>query len=85
MRYQNRPRRNIIAFYGGFEQESSYNIILEYADGGNLDQYMELTPSPTNRQERHDFWINFLDIFDGLAVIHGEGEDVSNDLQILLG
>ena len=46
---------------------------------------MENTHAPTNHQERYDFWSNFLEVLDGLAIIHGEGADIPHELQILLG
>ena len=85
LRSLNRPPQNIIAFYGGFERGDTYNIILEFADGGNLDQFIERTPSPISPDELSTFWDQFFNILHGLAVIHGEvGEEV-NEPHMLLG
>ncbi len=79
------PPSNIIGFYGGFVRQETYNIILEYADLGNLDDYMKQIPPPSTPQEKMTFWENFLAVMSGLVKIHGEGEDNPDILQILLG
>ena len=79
------PPSNIIGFYGGFVCEETYNIILEYADLGNLDDYMERIPPPSTLHEKMTFWDNFLSVMNGLVKIHGEGEDDPDIFQILLG
>ena len=79
------PSSNIIGFYCGFVCQETYNIILEYADFGNLDEYMEKVPPPSTTQEKMIFWDNFSAVLNGLAKIHGEGEDNPDILQILLG
>ena len=89
LRYQDKPRDNIVAYYGGFERENeqgnNYYAIFEFADGGNLDQYMERTQAPTNHKEQSDFWENFVGVLEGLAVIHEPGIDISNEPQTMLG
>ena len=79
------PPSNIIGFYGGFVRQETYNIILEYADLGNLDDYMKQTPPPSTTEEKLTFWGNFLAVINGLVKIHGEGEDDPDIFQILLG
>lgn len=79
------PPPNIIGFYGGFVCQGTYNLILEYADFGNLDDYMKQTPPPSTTQEKVIFWDNFLAVINGLVKIHGEGEDNPDIFQILLG
>ena len=76
---------NIIGCYGGFVCQDTYNIILEYADFGNLDKYMEKTPPPSTTQEKVIFWERFLEVVSGLVTIHGEREDTPDALQIMLG
>lgn len=76
---------NIIGFYGSFVRGETYNIILEYADLGNLDYFMEQTPPPSSASEKTLFWDRFFDVGNGLVKIHGEEEGNGNELQILLG
>ncbi|KAL9611816.1 MAG: hypothetical protein Q9167_003584 [Letrouitia subvulpina] len=85
LRHNNRPPQNIIAFYGGFERENMYNIILEYADGGSLDEFMERTPAPPDSNQLLVFWDQFFNILYGLAIIHGEGSEEGNGPHMLLG
>jgi hypothetical protein len=42
------PKRTV-GFYGSFSQAESYNMILEYADGGTLDRYFPETRKPSTR------------------------------------
>ena len=79
------PPSNIIGFYGAFVCQEMYNIILEYAEHGNLDYYVEQTQPPLTTQEKMTFWENFLPVINGLVKIHGEGEDDPEILQPLLG
>ena len=72
-------------FYGSFIRENTYNIILEYADLGNLDQYMEKYGPPTNPTDRAMFWDRFLEVLFGLIRIHHEDESGDNGPQIMLG
>ena len=79
------PPWNIIGYYGRFFCQEAYNIILEHADLGNLNDYMAQTPPPSITQEKVTFWDKFLAVINGLVKIHGEGEENPDVLQILLG
>ena len=85
LKYNGLPPLNIIGFYGSFIREGTYNIILEYADYGTLDDYMQQTQPPSSASDRMTFWERFFDIGHGLVTIHGEEENGSNAPQILLG
>lgn len=76
---------NIIGFYGSFVRQQTYNIILEYADLGTLDEYMERTSPPSSAEDKMRFWERFLEVAHGLATIHGEDEHMGDGPQILLG
>lgn len=65
------PHANIIEYYGSFVRDGTYNIILEYADLGTLDEYMENTDEPRSIDDIMTFWRSFLAIFHGLSHIHG--------------
>lgn len=71
LRYGQMPPGNIIEYYGSFIKNDTFNIILEYADRGTLDQYMKSTNEPTDIGEILTFWKCFLPIFHGLTHIHG--------------
>ncbi|KAL8693616.1 MAG: hypothetical protein Q9218_001574 [Villophora microphyllina] len=83
LRNENKPHPSIIGYYGSFIRDGTYNIILEYADRGNLNDYMASTHEPTSGSEIMMFWTRFLDIMHGLAQIHGTRGPVSGS--ILLG
>ena len=85
LRYNGRPPPNLIAFYGGFERGSTYNILLEYADGGTLEYFLRTTKPPVSRSELLDFWEAFFGIYHGLARIHGEDEQAGHEPKMLLG
>lgn len=76
---------NIIGYYGNFVRDDTYNIILEFADRGTLDEYLKNTHEPTNISEIMFFWERFLAIMKGLAHLHGTAESDSNEPGILLG
>ncbi|KAG8531140.1 uncharacterized protein KY384_004498 [Bacidia gigantensis] len=83
LRFNNRPPQNIIAFYGGFERDNMYNIILEYADGGTLEDFIARTPSPPNAEQLWVFWNQFFNVLNGLATIHGERSEDGNGSMLL--
>ncbi len=87
LRYGHMPPGNIIEYYGSFVKDGTYNLILEYADRGTLDQYMKITDEPTDIGEIMTFWKNFLPIFHGLSHIHGTRGPSPNpdELDSLLG
>ncbi|KAL9635650.1 MAG: hypothetical protein Q9204_002555 [Flavoplaca sp. TL-2023a] len=71
LRYGERPPDNIIEYYGSFVRRGTYNIILEYADRGTLEDYMKNTPEPKTVIDIRSFWGNFLASMGGLVHIHG--------------
>ncbi|KAL8859794.1 MAG: hypothetical protein Q9178_003626 [Gyalolechia marmorata] len=85
LRYGGKPPANIIEYYGSFAREGNYNIILEYADRGTLDDYMKNTPEPKSIREITTFWTNFLPVIRGLVQIHGTEKQASDGPNILLG
>ncbi|KAL8894183.1 MAG: hypothetical protein Q9192_004544, partial [Flavoplaca navasiana] len=85
LRYGERPPENIIEYYGSFIRRGTYNIILEYADRGTLDDYMKNTAEPKTVTEIRSFWENFLASMRGLVQIHGTHQPASDGPNILLG
>ncbi|KAL9032307.1 MAG: hypothetical protein Q9214_008021, partial [Letrouitia sp. 1 TL-2023] len=71
IRYGDRPPENIITYYGSFVRDNVYNIILEFADQGNLDSFMKENPPPSWVKDRIYFWQNLLDIGRALVTLHG--------------
>jgi hypothetical protein len=61
---------NVVGYYGCFEQDHTYNIILQYADGGNLWDFLKDEDPPKTWEELWRFWKSFSSILDGLHAIH---------------
>ena len=70
---------NIIGFYGSFIHNDKFNLILGYADRGNLEQFMQSTVSPINLVDKIDFWENMFGLLRGLTLIHGLKEYNTDD------
>jgi hypothetical protein len=69
---------NIVVFYGSWTQGSTYNVLLEYANSGNLEDFWKNTNQPTKEEDITLFWSRFLDVAQILPRIHefeelGEG------------
>ncbi|OTA94293.1 hypothetical protein M434DRAFT_384027 [Hypoxylon sp. CO27-5] len=60
---------NVIKYYGSFRQNGTYNIILEYADGGDLAEFLRRTRSPKG-VEVQEFWESLSPCFRGLHCVH---------------
>ena len=60
----------VIGFYGSYTQRDEYNIILEYADAGNLDQFLKNNDPPTDSSGIFKFWEALLDLVKALFSIH---------------
>ena len=77
--------RNIIGFYGSFTHSGTCNVVLEYADKGNLEDYLQSVPPPTKPEDIITFWEGLLHIAQGLLTIHGQQDPLSDGPQMLLG
>ena len=81
-----KPCTQIIGFYGNFTQGDSYNILLEYADQGTLEDYFRNTPSPSNGIDIVTFWDGLLcGVFEALKIIHNAGQTESQEKPIFHG
>lgn len=64
------PDPGLIGFHGSFEQADTYNVILEYADKGTLEQYFNETSPPVRREDITKFWTGLCIVLKGLKNIH---------------
>ena len=85
LRIARRPPPGIIDFYGSFERGHTFNLILEYADSGTLDEHMQQVQAPSSLGDINMFWDRFSDVMRGLMTIHGALDGKSKEAQILLG
>ncbi len=70
------PGKSIIGFYGSYVQDGSYNVLLEYADRGTLEDYLQSTPPPTTGEDIFKFWSALFNIIQALHLIHNvQGND----------
>lgn len=61
---------HIIAYYGSFEQNGTYYLILELVNDGNFLEYLERTPPPQTPQDIYDFWTSVIGLFEGFHQVH---------------
>ncbi|KAI0388006.1 hypothetical protein F5Y04DRAFT_241477 [Hypomontagnella monticulosa] len=59
---------NVITYYGSFRQTDTYNIILEYADGGDLAGFLKTRPPKGADVMR--FWRSLIPCLIGLGHVH---------------
>ena len=76
---------HIIGFYGSFVWAGTYNILLEYADKGTLEDYFESTERPSTGRDITNFWDGLLNILGALKAIHGTPERGSYGSPIMNG
>ena len=61
---------NIIHFYGSFIQNGTYNVILDFADRGTLEEYFRTVLPPTSKKDIEHFWASLCGILKALIHIH---------------
>uniref|UniRef100_A0A0N4ZSG5 non-specific serine/threonine protein kinase n=1 Tax=Parastrongyloides trichosuri TaxID=131310 RepID=A0A0N4ZSG5_PARTI len=59
--------RNIISYYDSFEEDGILMIEMEYADGGNLSQFLMMQDEYINEDV---IWFIFTQIVDGVCYLH---------------
>jgi len=70
--------RHIVKCYGSFTQDTSHNVILEYADQGTLADYYERVQNPVEENDTTDFWEHLFQLAIGLRQIHDVGHHHSD-------
>lgn len=76
----------MIGFCGSYIQGNTFNIILEFADQGTLEQYFRNTPPPVRGDDIMDFWKGMFRTIQALHCIHQAGGREPNEgPQILHG
>jgi len=66
---------NVIRFYTSFTQGETRSIILEYADKGSLEQYLQNTRPPVGLKDITRFWRGIFGLLRGLKDMH-HGQDI---------
>jgi NIMA (never in mitosis gene a)-related kinase len=60
----------VIKIYDSFEEKNNMNIVMEYCDGGDLDDFIKEKKKKGNLLEENLIWKIFIKITIGLADIH---------------
>lgn len=76
---------NIIKFHGSFTRGDSYNVLLEYADKGNLADYFKNESPPSEGEEIIQFWEAMFMLIDALRRIHQVGPGDSDEPGVFQG
>ncbi|KFY93298.1 hypothetical protein V500_03785 [Pseudogymnoascus sp. VKM F-4518 (FW-2643)] len=76
---------NIIEFHGSFTRGDSYNVLLEYADKGNLADYFENESPPSEGEEIIQFWEAMFTLIGALQRIHQVGSGGSDEPGVFQG
>lgn len=66
----NRSAPGLIEFYGGFRYRGTFNIVLQYADSGTLEELFRQNQPPNSGEEIISFWSNLFEIIKGICQIH---------------
>lgn len=71
--------RGLIGFHGNFIYDDTYNVLLEYADKGTLEDYFMSIPPPTSEDDIVSFWRGLFSPIFALLNIHTlEDQDFDN-------
>ncbi|KAF4628548.1 hypothetical protein G7Y89_g9603 [Cudoniella acicularis] len=76
---------NIIGFCGSFIRGKTFNVLLEYADKGTLEQFFKREKVPTDGGEVIQFWERMFKVIDALECIHEVVPSLPNGPQIFQG
>jgi hypothetical protein len=75
----------MINFFGSFVHGSYYNLLLEYADQGNLEEYFHGVRAPSKVEDITSFWTELFRLIESLVGIHNVQIDDVGDPQIFQG
>lgn len=67
---KNRTDQSLIQFLGSYRQGDIYNILLEYADCGTLEDYFRKVSPPSLGEDIIRFWKGLFNVIKALSRIH---------------
>lgn len=70
LRHVEKPESSMIGFYGSYLHGSTFNIILEYANGGTLEDYFRNIPPPVDGKDIFHVWSGLLQVWKALWTVH---------------
>jgi len=62
--------KSMIGFYGSYIHGGSYNILLEFADKGSLEEYFQHETPPSHGEDIIKFWAHLFELTKALNAIH---------------
>lgn len=65
---------SIIRFYGSYTQVKTFNIVLEYADKGSLEKFLQENDPPIELEDVRIFWKCLMELFKALIYLHNLSE-----------
>jgi serine/threonine protein kinase len=71
-----RQADSIIKFYGSYIHADNYNILLEFADKGSLEDFFKRESPPSRGGDIIKFWEGLFQLIKGLKAIHSAREYV---------
>ena len=66
------PASGLIAFYGGYEYRGTYNLVLEYADGGSLGPHFQQRSPIFSKKDVMLFWEDLFELIKCIRSIHAQ-------------
>ncbi|KAF2764907.1 kinase-like protein [Teratosphaeria nubilosa] len=69
------PSPTMIGYYGSYIYRETYNIILEYANEGTFEHYMQKRQPPSEGDDIIAFWRSLLDVSKALSRLHEQSLD----------
>lgn len=65
----------MIGFYGSFKQGETSNILLEYAGGGTLEDFLQRNDPPTDSEGIYKLWSAAFEPIKAIQHIHSINRD----------
>jgi len=59
-----------VGFYGSFTQNGTFNLLLQFADGGTLLDFYQKAAPPREVGDIRQFWKNIFAVMKGLHRVH---------------
>lgn len=73
---------NILRYLGSFRSNGTMSILLEYAEEGTLEDLFAKNDTPTAYSEIRAFWESFLDLAEGLEMVHNNSAERGDSMSV---
>jgi len=72
---QEQTNEHVLRYYGSFRQSGTFNLLLQYADRGNLLDFFQKTRQPQSINEVCQLWKSIFGILQGVHCLHNRSPD----------